>query len=83
MMLVIKPALPTGTSIQHVFHYKMDDTVFYLQKKKKKKLWEQINGGSSFVGPKFIILQASIRKIISSKSDNNIKLHVKGNIYIE
>ena len=34
-MLVIQPALPTGTSIQNVFHYKTDDAVFYLQKKKK------------------------------------------------
>lgn len=64
-MLVIKPALPTGTSIQHVFHYKMDDTVFYLQKKKKTRK-EQIMEDPSFVGPKFIILQALYK-------ENNIK----------
>ena len=47
-MLVIQPALPTGTSIQNVFHYKTDDAVFYLQKKKNPQ--RANNGGSKFYG---------------------------------
>ena len=64
-MLVIQPALPTGTSIQNVFHYKTDDAVFYLQKKKKTHK-EQIMEDPSFTGPKFIILGALYK-------ENNIK----------
>lgn len=62
-MLVIQPALPTGTSIQNVFHYKTDDAVLYLQKKPHK---EQIMEDPSFAGPKFIILGALYK-------ENNIK----------
>ena len=62
-MLVIQPALPTGTSIQHVFHYKTDDAIFYLQKNPHK---EQVMEDQSFVGPKFIILGALYK-------ENNIK----------
>lgn len=50
---MIQPALPTGTSIQHVFHYKMDDAVFHLQKTKQSKTKQNTrasNGGSKFCG---------------------------------